>query len=131
VVVPNRLLVPPLAPVVPPPNKMDEGAPVLDVVEPKAPLGVAAPVILLVSPVVLLPVLLGKSWGGPGVDPANKDDDPLGAPVDVGVVDTPGDKELAPKLKPVAAAGVDGANVLIVEEPHVTMAVIRRFFPVS
>jgi len=119
--VPNRLLL-----VLPPPNNTDEG--VVVVLTPVAAVEPKPTVLLLLPPgplAVLVPVvlLLGKSCGGPGVDPANNDDDPLGVPVDVGVADTPaGDKEVPPKVKPVAAAGVDGVNVFIVEEPHVTMA---------
>ncbi len=42
----------------------------------------------------------------------------------VGVVGV-SDEAPPPKLlKPVAAAGVDGANVLIVEDPHVTILLL-------
>lgn len=59
--------------------------------------------------------------GPPGVEPANSDELPYG--VADGVAGFEG-VEAPPKLKP--DAGVDGANVFMVEEPHVTMVVQQQ-----
>jgi len=59
-----------------------------------------------------------ENVGPPGVEPANSDELPYG--VADGVAGFEG-AEAPPKLKP--DAGVDGANVFMVDEPHVTMVV--------